>query len=397
VTIDPADATAYITGEFTTVGGEPRAGAAAVGADGSATGWDPSPGENYPNTAIVERPPGGVLLLDDRVLLTGPFTLIGSRRQPGFAFFGPAGPPLPVSPPKVTGTAKVGESPLSCVAAVWAGDRGTLTIAWLRDDAEILGQTGRTYTVVAADRGHVLRCRETMSNAASSVAQVSDPTATVTGLAPALESPPAVGGQASVGGSAQCTTGLWRNSPSEYRYRWLLDDAAIDGASEPSYTVTAAQLGHALGCEVTASNADGSSPAARSENVKVTDAPPAALGIPLISGDARVAGNLTCVPGPWERARVRLISVTVVPATARRKTTLARGSRSVKRATAATVRLILPATTRRLVAAAGRRGVRVIVSASFKPARKGSATTAARRSATLIRPPATRRTRAAGA
>ena len=506
VTVDPADSAAYITGAFTTAGGEPRAGAAAVGVDGAATGWDPAPSDNYPATTVEATPPGGVMLVDDRLLLTGLFTVLGARRQAGFAFFGAATAPVAVTPPRVTGTAKIGEAPLTCAPAAWAGDRGTLAIAWLRDDSVvgIPGQTSRTYTLTQADRGHVLRCRETMINAAASVEQVSAPTASVIGLPPALESPPAVGGQPWSGGVAQCTTGLWRNAPTDYRYQWALDGVAIPGATSDSFAVGDAERDHDLACEVTAANADGVSSAARSASVTITQAPPAALGTPLISGDARVGSTLTCLTGPWERARgfsyqwlrdrvplvdamsptfvatsrdlgraltclvtadneggtasaesaavivaasarsvgtgrrpnppdddpasaiaaakpgrivlrsVRLhtastlaiavrtpaagrISVTVVRGAASgahtaKATTLTRGSRTLGRATAATVRLKLFTVARRLLTRAGKRGLRVSVRVSFRPASRSAATSRAQRSATLTRPsPATSR------
>lgn len=319
---DPADGTAYITGRFTTVGGEARSGAAAVDVNGKPTGWDPSPGNIVGQTAFgsstdVPPPFGGILLLEgQRLLLTGAFKVVGDRLPAGFAFFGAATPPTSISAPsiQVGGTPPVNgivrfNDQLTCTPASFGGGRGTLKRQWLRVDAEgretsIPAADRTTYRVKNADTGSRLRCRETMINAAGAVAQDS-PLVSVQQLPPELDSPPEVTGQPWAGGTAECTTGLWRNVPTKYTYEWFLDDGGpIAGATSGTLGVTSEQLGHTLSCAVQASNDALPNPAAaRSAAVTITQAPPASGSGPRIAGDPRVGSRLTCEPGPWERAR----------------------------------------------------------------------------------------------
>jgi hypothetical protein len=309
-----ADGSAYVSGTFSAVGaGEARAGAAAFAPDGTPTGWDPSPGASFPaSDADGLIPPGGAVLLPDlagaqpgagRVVLTGAFTTIGGQLQAGVAFFGAAAQPTAGGPPSISGNPQVGER-LTCNPASWGGGRGTRTVSWLRGGELVPGQTASTFTLTAAESGKAIICRETMTNAAAAVSQDSAPV-TVVQLPPALSTPPSVAGDAWTGGNAQCTTGLWTNAPTTYSYAWFLDAATtpIVGAdmTTGTYLVPAEDQDHKLACEVTATNSVGSK-TARSEQVTVTEAPPAPSGPPQIVGDPRVGTKLTCALGPWERA-----------------------------------------------------------------------------------------------
>lgn len=315
VTIDPGDGTAYITGRFSLVGGESRSGTAAVAVDGTPTGWDPRPGTNF-GTDVSPRPPAaGVVLLDaERLLLAGEFQAVGGQPQMGFAFFGTAAAPIGGTRPSIrlpgTETSAKLNDVLTCVAATFTGGPGTLTRAWLRETAgapatEIGEATGPTYRVAGTDTGKRLSCRETMSNSAGSVALVSDPV-TVVREKPQLDFPPQVAGQPWAGGAAQCTTGLWRNAPTSYTYRWFLDGGAdpIAGAIGATYAINPELLGRRIACEVNATNEAGAALApALSATVPITEAPPVASSAPEITGDARVGSRLTCAPGAWERSR----------------------------------------------------------------------------------------------
>jgi alpha-D-ribose 1-methylphosphonate 5-triphosphate synthase subunit PhnG len=70
--------------------------------------------------------------------------------------------------PTFTGTNTVG-SLQTGVNATFVGT-GTITVtrAWVRDNVEIAGQTGATYTLVAGDSGKAIRFRNKASNAVSS-------------------------------------------------------------------------------------------------------------------------------------------------------------------------------------------------------------------------------------
>jgi hypothetical protein len=62
-----------------------------------------------------------------------------------------------------------------------------------------------------------------------------------------------------VGETLSCASGSWTGSPPPaFTYQWLREGAAIAGATESGYEVQAADEGHSLACEVTATNTAGS-------------------------------------------------------------------------------------------------------------------------------------------
>ena len=73
-------------------------------------------------------------------------------------------PPTNVTPPVITGVAKVGEN-LSASTGTWAGyPEPTITGQWQRDGVNIPGATGFSYSPVVADAGAVLRVVATGTN-----------------------------------------------------------------------------------------------------------------------------------------------------------------------------------------------------------------------------------------
>ncbi len=83
---------------------------------------------------------------------------------------------------------------------------------------------------------------------------------------------PSVGGTAKAGQTLTCAAGTWIGAgPISYTYRWLRDGAAVGGATANTYTVTAADEGHSISCEVTATNTVGSSSVASANRVAVRE------------------------------------------------------------------------------------------------------------------------------
>lgn len=69
--------------------------------------------------------------------------------------------------PVLSGTGEVGQT-LDCAAGIWLVDPETALTAsyqWLRDGVAITGATAQNYTVIAADAGTTLVCRETLGTA----------------------------------------------------------------------------------------------------------------------------------------------------------------------------------------------------------------------------------------
>ncbi|HEY3959361.1 MAG TPA: hypothetical protein VGL68_02515 [Solirubrobacteraceae bacterium] len=95
----------------------------------------------------------------------------------------------------------------------------------------------------------------------------------VTGLAaPENKVAPNVSGTAEVGQVLTCSQGTWITpDQTSYSYRWLRDGAAIGGVDSSVYTVTAADEGHSISCEVTATDAAGSKSAVSAGSVAIRE------------------------------------------------------------------------------------------------------------------------------
>src|SRR5205807_160341 len=130
----------------------------------------------------------------------------------------------------------------------------------------ISGATKQTYEVAAADVGHTIRVQETASNAggSSEIGRASG-RETVEPPVPADASPPTISGTAQQGQTLTESHGSWTNNATSYAYQWQQCDssgnncASISGATKQTYEVAAADVGHTIRVQETASNAGGSS------------------------------------------------------------------------------------------------------------------------------------------
>lgn len=95
----------------------------------------------------------------------------------------------------------------------------------------------------------------------------------VTGItAPENTVAPIVSGTAKVGLALTCSQGTWTTpAPTSYSYKWLRDGVAIGGAESSVYTVTAANEGHRISCEVTATDSVGSKSAVSANSVSIRE------------------------------------------------------------------------------------------------------------------------------
>jgi hypothetical protein len=190
-----------------------------------------------------------------------------------------AGAPRPSSGPSLLAPPAVAEvlqqgGVLTGVAGSWSGS-GALSFAyqWYRCDGagahckSIHGATGLTYTEVAKDVGSTLgfAVRATDRTGTTSVyASLVGPVAAPAGLAATAQ--PGVAGTASPGQAVQVSSGSWSRPPGGFAYQWLRCNAngrlcaPIEGATAASYTVAAADAGHALVASVSAT-ADGTTQA----------------------------------------------------------------------------------------------------------------------------------------
>jgi hypothetical protein len=124
--------------------------------------------------------------------------------------------------------------------------------------------------------------------------------------APQTTSPPEIDGAPIVGKTLTAGNGLWRNSPDTFSYRWMRCDAkgnncnGIRGASEKTYALVNADVGHTILVLVTARNEDGSQSANSHPTDVVTKAiAPASKTPPTITGKAVVGAQLVADAGTY--------------------------------------------------------------------------------------------------
>ncbi|MBI2692544.1 MAG: thrombospondin type 3 repeat-containing protein [Solirubrobacterales bacterium] len=247
--------------------------------------------------------------------------------------------PLNGALPTILGTARVGQT-LTGVQGSWTPADATLANLWLRctttsvaSCSPIAGQTGNTYTLVAADDGQYIRIRVTATTIAGSVLANSNQTSQIvtdndndgvvdgsdaclgeTGTKPngCLPSDivgagvPTISGDLVVGQTMSSTNGTWNVLYDQLSYtltrQWQrCDDATagscsnIGGATAATYALTASDLGKRVRVVVTATNADdtASQSSTISSAVIAANSPPVNNVAPAISGTAEVGKSLT--------------------------------------------------------------------------------------------------------
>jgi len=123
--------------------------------------------------------------------------------------------------------------------------------------------------------------------------------------APVNGTPPVVSGSAVEGQTLTTTSGSWTPNPTSFSYKWLRCDssgancAAIGGATEAAYDLSASDVGHTLKVEVTAQNTGGEGSATSAATAVVVPLPPTNTSPPTISGAATEGQTLTAVNGTW--------------------------------------------------------------------------------------------------
>lgn len=183
-------------------------------------------------------------------------------------------PPANTAAPTISGTAKDGQV-LSASNGSWTNSPTSYTYQWQRCASDggscgpIAGANSQHYTVSSNDVGHQLRVQVTAHNSGGSGSATSAATATVqaSGSAPANTKAPSLSGAAQEGAKLTVDNGTWSGStPMKFDYTWERCDSNGNGCSTfiahnpnaVSYTLTAADVGHTIRVEVTATNTHGS-------------------------------------------------------------------------------------------------------------------------------------------
>jgi surface antigen len=153
--------------------------------------------------------------------------------------------------PTISGTPKV-DTRLTASAGTWNIKGATYTYQWLANGVAIVGATGSAYTPTAKQFATKLSVKVTAARAGyrtgTSLSAVSVPVAPGTMTAVTT---PVVSGIAKVAGTLTVSGGSWTPAASTTSISWLADGVVIPGASGPTLTLGAAQLGHRITAVVT--------------------------------------------------------------------------------------------------------------------------------------------------
>lgn len=203
--------------------------------------------------------------------------------------------------PTITGTAQEGETLTSSEADLYRWQRCDPSAATCADDAgsddpnwtDVPGANGpnqQTYVLTTADIGRKIRVQTKLTDTGTQFVP-SDPVGPVLRAAPVNQTPPSISGSATEGETLSGDDGAWQSSvPLTFARQWQRSTgggfADIPGATGADYTLAAADVGHTIRLQVTASNSEGGSATAHSE--PTAEVAPAGPPPPIVHESANI-------------------------------------------------------------------------------------------------------------
>jgi uncharacterized protein YukE len=251
--------------------------------------------------------------------------LIGLAAGAGISRGAAAAGPSLVGAPSAVGAPVVGQR-LTALRGTWSG-AATISYRyqWYRCDvgaahcSSIHGATAPSYRLVRLDATHTIALTVSAidaSGTSSAYASAVGPVASA--VAPFVSTvQPGVTGKVQQGQSVQVDAGAWSRTPTSVAYSWLRCNAngrlctPIASAAAASYTVTAADTGHALVALLTASfgtstaaalstaaTAQGATGTTTTTTTTATTGPKNTVA-PTVTGSAVQGAQLTATAGTW--------------------------------------------------------------------------------------------------
>lgn len=163
--------------------------------------------------------------------------------------------PVALTMPSITGTAQIGQL-LAVNLGNWSNNPTGYTAQWVRDGVAIPGEVSFTYTLVAADGGHVLTCNVYATNSAGTSCRNTDPLViSVDPRAPVNTTGATVSGGTGAGSLLTGDPGAWTSDTAvTYRYQWYTNGIAVSGQTGITYQTLGSQVGQTVTLRVWASN-----------------------------------------------------------------------------------------------------------------------------------------------
>jgi len=212
-------------------------------------------------------------------------------------------------PPRIEGDPRLG-STLSCTRGDWDDAPGegaapyAVTYQWYRGNTAIANATGATYVPQTGDSS--INCRVTAAALTTAQSASVSLTTIATGGTPTNTIAPAISGDRRLGRTLTCSRGSWNDPTPPYpvTYRWRRGTVAIVNETNPTYTITADDIGQSLSCQVIANG----STTATSPSYTPTN--PEAIIAPAISGDPRLRQTVNCNRGSWHEDNLAPYAIT---------------------------------------------------------------------------------------
>jgi hypothetical protein len=232
-------------------------------------------------------------------------------------------PPVNVAPPRVAGTAQVGQI-LRASPGTWQGDRPmAFSFQWqscngVAPCVDVEGATDRIYTPSTADLGKTLRVSVAAQNQSGEASASSQPTVEAGPAAvgePVNTVPPSIAGLTREGQTLVAQPGSWTGvEPIRFVYQWRMCDASggacrLTSVGGRSYLMRSADVGKAfrvlVGARSTAAGRAVVSFALSTPTgvVAPLGSAPVNTGAPTISGTTVEGETLTAHPGEWRGAQ----------------------------------------------------------------------------------------------
>ena len=228
--------------------------------------------------------------------------------RPARVILGPPPNSAATGAPTISGLAEVGQVLRADVTGIRDDDgldSAAFAYQWLRDDAEIAGATGETYTLTGADEGKTIKVTVSFTDAVGNPETLtSDPTGEVEAK-PNTEptGAPSIDGFARVGETLTAdTSGIDDDDGMTnvvFSYQWTRNDGGSDSniqdATRSSYTLVKADEGTTIKVTVSFTDAEGNPETLTSDPTGAVEAKPNTepTGAPAIDGIARVGETLT--------------------------------------------------------------------------------------------------------